>query len=348
MFTLKPNSLARQLFRGTLLAAALQVPLHAQQTTVPMLQYDAQTRGPVPVPPSERSLQTVVAEPWFQVSKSEMVLEGPSFDRDGDLLFSDVSEGKVLRISAQKQLTTIVSQPGLGPGGLAIHRDGRIFIAGIADLKGVGSVVAVNADGSNPQTIVSVSAGYLPNDLVFDSNGGFCFSDFRGSATDLSGGVYYVSPDFRTITPVLQHIAEANGIALSPDGKRLWCTEFGRNALYRVDLEAPTKIALLGTSVLYFFNGAAPDSARVDGDGNVYVAMYSQGRVLVFNRNGIPIGQVLLPGRELGHNLLSTSMALKPGTNELYIVTNDGSAGQGATIFRARAFANAPRLYAQQ
>ena len=30
-----------------------------------------------------------------------------------------------------------------------------------------------------------------------------------------------------------------NGIALSPDGKRLWCTEFGRNALYRVDLEAP-------------------------------------------------------------------------------------------------------------
>ena len=51
---------------------------------------------------------------------------------------------------------------------------------------------------------------------------------------------------------------------------------------------------------------------RMDSDGNVYVAMYGQGRILVFNRNGIPIGQVLLPGRENGHKLESTSMALSP------------------------------------
>ena len=87
---------------------------------------------------------------------------------------------------------------------------------------------------------------------------------------------------------------------------------------------------------------------RVDSDGNLYVAMYGQGRVLVFNGNGIPIGQVLLPGRRDGHNLESTSMALKPGTNELYIVTNDGAGGEGATIFRARVFAKAQPLYSHQ
>jgi len=73
--------------------------------------------------------------------------------------------------------------------------------------------------------------------------------------------------------------------------------------------------------------------------------MYSQGRVLVFNRNGIPIGQVLLPGRDEGHNLQSTNMAIKPGTNDLFIVT---SGGQGATIFHAKTFAKALRLYSQQ
>ena len=73
--------------------------------------------------------------------------------------------------------------------------------------------------------------------------------------------------------------------------------------------------------------------------------MYSQGRVLVFNKNGIPIGQVLLPGRDEGHNLLSTSMALKPGTNDLYIVTSDANHGQGATIFHAKVFAKALPLY---
>ncbi|MNT98957.1 Lactonase drp35 [compost metagenome] len=77
---------------------------------------------------------------------------------------------------------------------------------------------------------------------------------------------------------------------------------------------------------------------RVDADGNVYVAIYGQGRVMVFNQIGIPIGQVLLPGREQGHNLLSTSLAIDPNTNTLYSVTSDGDKGQGATIFNAKVF----------
>jgi len=76
--------------------------------------------------------------------------------------------------------------------------------------------------------------------------------------------------------------------------------------------------------------------------------MYGQGRVLVFNRNGIPIGQILLPGRDNGHNLESTSMAIKPETNDIYIVTNDGNGGQGATIFHAKVFAKTLPLYSHQ
>ena len=87
---------------------------------------------------------------------------------------------------------------------------------------------------------------------------------------------------------------------------------------------------------------------RADSDGNVYVAMYGQGRVLVFNKNGIPIGQVLLPGRDEGHNLESTSLAIKPNINDLYIVTNDGNGGRGATIFHAKVFAKALPLYSHQ
>ena len=33
------------------------------------------------------------------------------------------------------------------------------------------------------------------------------------------GGVYYVSPDFKTVTPVIQNISVANGVALSTDEK---------------------------------------------------------------------------------------------------------------------------------
>jgi lactonase len=137
----------------------------------------------------------------------------------------------------------------------------------------------------------------------------------------------------------------ANGVALSPDGKQLWTTEFGRNLLHRVELADATTITQLGSAVPYRFTGPAPDSMRVDADGNVYVAIYGQGRVLAFNRNGIPIGQVLLPGRSEGHNLQSTSMAIRPGTNDLYVVTNDGQAGEGAGIFHTTVFAQALKRY---
>ncbi|CAG2153677.1 Lactonase drp35 [Cupriavidus yeoncheonensis] len=70
----------------------------------------------------------------------------------------------------------------------------------------------------------------------------------------------------------------------------------------------------------------------------MYVAIYGQGRVLAFNRYGIPIGQLLLPGRDSDHNLASTSLAIHPGRNDLYVVTSDTDKGQGATVFHAKAF----------
>ena len=311
------------------------------------LTYDARTRGPVPVPPGERDLQSVVAQPWFKVSDEGIPLEGPSFDRAGDLLFTDAGTGRVLRLTLDKRLTTVVPANALNLGGLAIHRDGRIFAAGTGGFKR-GSIVSVRPDGTDMRTVIPSEAGYVVNDLVFDAEGGFYSTDFRGTSTDPKGGAYYVAPHLKTVTPILPNLALANGVALSPDGKTLWVTEFGRNLLHRVELADATTPTPLGTTVAYHFTGPAPDSMRTDSDGNLYVALYGQGRVLAFNRNGIPIGQVLLPGRDDSHNLRSTSMALRPGTDELLIVTNDGTGGQGSTIFHAQAFAKALPLFSHR
>jgi len=339
---------ARSIFTVFALAACLSLGANAQHSETLALHYDSETRGPVPIPPSERSLQTVVAEPWFKVSHDEMVLEGPAFERNGNLLFCDVSGNRVLRLTPDKRLSSVTTLDDVAPGGIAIHKDGRIFMTALNLARGIGSIVAVNPDGTGMQTIVPTTAGYMPNDLVFDASGGLYFSDFRGMSTEPKGGAYYVSPSLKTITPVLPNLAMANGIALSPDGKQLWITEFSRNLLHRVELASATTIAPIGAAIPYHFTGPAPDSMRVDSDGNVYVAIYGQGRVLAFNRNGIPIGQILLPGRDAGHNLQSTSMAIKPGTADLFIVTSDGNAGQGATIFHAKIFGKALPLYSHQ
>ena len=334
----QPGAKARAVIVATRLALGMAFMSGASAQQAQGLAYDAQTQSVVPIPPSERALQSTVAEPWFKVSKDGMILEGAIFDRSGNLLFCDVSGGRVLRLTPDKQLSTVVRLDGLFPGGLAIHKDGRLFIAALTGTFDSGAILAVNLDGSNLQTIIPAVAGYAPNDLVFDAAGGFYFTDFKGTSTEPKGGVYYASPGFQTIKPVLPNLAQANDIALSPDGKSLWATEFGRNLLHRVQLADATTIAPIGSAIAYRFIGPAPDSMRVDADGNVYVALYGQGRVMAFNRNGIPIGQVLLPGRDGGHNLASTSLAIDPNRNDLYAVANDGDGGQGATVFHAKVF----------
>ncbi len=331
---------------ATSLVAAMAMPVLAQPT--PTLVYNNSTLGPAPIPLQEKALQTITAEPWFKVSDKGIQLEGASFDRDGNLLFVEVFGGRVFKLSPDMKLTTIMPENDRASAGIGIHKDGRIFVPGLGNFKDTGSVVSINPDGSDLKVIVPASDGYLCDDLIFDKAGGFYFTDFRGEANDPAGGVYYVAPDMKTITPVLPNVAIANGVGLSPDGKTLWVTSVAAGLLYRVELADATTIAPFGASITYHFTGFGPDSLRVDEDGNVYVAMYSQGRVLVFNPNGFPIGQILLPGRDAGHNMRSTSMAFKPGTNDLYIVTNDWDGGEGSQIFHAKGFAKGVTMYSHQ
>lgn len=80
---------------------------------------------------------------------------------------------------------------------------------------------------------------------------------------------------------------------------------------------------------------------RVDKEGNVYVAMVGQGKVMIFNPAGLPIAQILLPERDKGLNLRSTSLALHPEKKEMRIVSGNTPEANSheAIIFVAPTFA---------
>jgi lactonase len=138
------------------------------------------------------------------------------------------------------------------------------------------------------------------------------------------------------VTPVLTHLTGGNGIALSPDGKTLWVVEF-------------SAIQPFGETVAYRFNSLAPDSMKADSDGNLYVALHGQGRVIVLNPKATAIGQITIPGRESGNYLRTANMAIRPGTREVYIVSsNDPELKTGGAIFTAEGFASAEHLYSDQ
>ncbi len=290
---------------------------------------------------------TVVAEEWLLVSKEPQTPEGLIFDRDGNLYMVLVGNGSVLRSAPPyKTVTTIYGPSKSRFATVKIHKDGRLFLCDLGERAGyrgddTGRIVAMRPDGTNMEVIVPAGR-YTPDDMVFDGNGGFYFTDFKDytDAGNLANGaVYYVSPDFKTITPVLKNLASPNGVALSRNGKTLWVTETFHQQLHRLDLAADgTTLNLYGHMIPYRFNGfGGPDSATIDADDNVYVAHFGSGKVMVFNALGNLIGEIRIPGSEAGAMLASTTMAILPGTNELILGAGD-FAGRGARIFKAKAF----------
>lgn len=322
-----------------ILAAFAVMPLISSAASKSAFDYSGRNTSALPIPPSEREIQTVEPNEIAVAGNAGQTLEGALFAPNGDFLFCNVSDGKVQRLTPDGKLEEVLEIRDFAPGGLAWHKDGRLFVAGINQKERKGGIIAFSPANKSTETIIDPSAGYLPNDLVFDREGGFCFSDFRGSATQPDGGLYYVAPDLKSITQLIPNMAQANGAALSPDGRMLWATEYGRSLLHRVNPDSATTVPLTGSKILYHFTGPAPDSMRVDNDGNVYVALVGQGRVLIFNLAGIPIGQVLLPGRDQGLNLRSTSLAFHPEKPEMRIVSGNTkeAASKEAKIFSAPA-----------
>lgn len=312
-----------------------------------VLSQPAGSQSPLPLPPTISGLPTITAELWLQVDTDpEVFLEGPAFDRKGNLFVSSIFDDRILKITPDKQISKIFSQEGLMPDGIAIHKDGRLFLACIS-----GKFMSIAPDGTNPVEIVVRYQGkpMVGNDLVFDRNGNLFVTDWTGSIVDSSGGVYCFSADFRNVEPVIQNLVTPNGIALSPDGNTLWVAETSRNQLISLNFQ-PNSIELdpfEGTKIPWRFTGVpgGPDSNAVDEEGNLYQCLIYHGRVLIFNKQGIPLVNVLIPGRDEGRFLKSTNVAFKPGTEEVYVTA---SGKGGAAIFRFKGLSKGLKLYSHQ
>jgi lactonase len=100
-----------------------------------------------------------------------------------------------------------------------------------------------------------------------------------------------------------------------------------------------------GCNVPYRFTGGGCDSMTVDADGNAYVCINGQGRIVVLNPKGIPIANVLMPGRDEGMHLLVTNLKFKPGTDEAYVTL---SGKGGGWVYRFKGLAKAVTLFGDQ
>ena len=310
----------------------------------------------VPLPPDLDKLPTIKAEPWVMVENDpDMLLEGPAFDRQGNLYVTSIFDSRLFKITPTKQVTSIQLPEGLLPDGIAIHKDGRLFIACLS-----GRVVSVNPDGSNLTDLPKLDGKPASaNDLVFDNvNGNLYVTDFTGTVATPTGGVYRYSDNYNQVELVIPGLAAANGVGIAPPGNVplgpnggniLWVSETCRNEILYIELlgDGISINPVAGVTIPCRFSGGpgGSDSLRIDVEGNVYQCMIFQGRAQILNNRGVPIANVLIPGRETGKHLTTSNLAFKPGNDEVYMMA--GGEG-GAWIYKFHGLAQGLKLYSHQ
>lgn len=242
---------------------------------------------------------------------------------DGSVLLVEIARGTLSRVTPDGAVT-VVAETGGGPNGAAIGPDGACYICNNggfewrerhgmlhpvrqADDYDGGRIERVDLDtGAVTVLYTGTEEGRLsgPNDIVFDGDGGFWFTDIgkrRDRDQDL-GGIYYGRADGSLIKQVIYPMVTPNGIALSPDDSRLYVAETVTGRLWAFDIAGPGEIARRpwpapnGAELVCGLPGYQLfDSMAVDAAGNVCVATIWNGGITVVAPDGGAVEHMALP-----------------------------------------------------
>jgi gluconolactonase len=215
-------------------------------------------------------------------------LEGPSFDRAGNLYCVDVWHGRLFKISPDGRWQVFASYAG-NPNGLKIHRDGRIFVADhhlgllcFDPLTRTRSLVADRAGESRPRGL---------NDLVFGDDGDLFFTDPGESALENPNGRVFRMRADGTIDLLMDGLPYPNGLVLAPSQKTLYVAVTRSQQVLRLPLHAG---GILKCGMFLQLSGglAGPDGMGIGEDGSLVVVHAGFGTVWVFSSLGEPVARI--------------------------------------------------------
>jgi gluconolactonase len=227
-------------------------------------------------------------------------LEGPSFDREGNLYVTDIPFGRIFRISPSAEWTLVAEYDG-EPNGLKIHRDGRIFVA---DYKN-GVMLLDPSSGHLTPLLTGPNAEHFKgvNDLVFASNGDLYFTDQgQTGLQDPTGRVYRLRAADGRLEKLADNLPSPNGLVLNGAENILYVALTRANAVWRLPLLPDGTVTRMGV-FLQLSGGRGPDGMAMDEGDGLAVAHPDMGAAWIFDRRGEPRFRVQSPRSEVVTNL---------------------------------------------
>jgi gluconolactonase len=225
--------------------------------------------------------------------------EGPVMLDDGSCILVEIAAGRITRVLPDGKKETVAT-PGGGPNGAAIGPDGALYVCNnggfewtrmdgllipghqAADYE-TGRIERIDLSSGKVERLYDRCDGHRlagPNDIVFDADGGFWFTDLgktRHHDRD-QGGLFYARPDGSRIAAAVYPLDGPNGVGLSPDGKTVYVALTWQRLLLAFEIVGPGEVApsplaaVPGRAVTSFPGRTMLDSLAVLESGRVAVA----------------------------------------------------------------------------
>lgn len=278
--------------------------------------------------------------------------EGPIAMADGSVILTEIKGQRLTRVYPDGRKETVVETGG-GPNGAAIGPDGAIYIANNGGSFTWPQQDGLTIPGPTPDTHkggyiqrFDLATGELktlyetcedrpfvgPNDLVFDRQGGFWFSDHGCSTPEgrKFGALYYAKIDGSHVSRQRDHLISPNGVGLSPDEKTVYLADTQLGRLWAFDIVEPGVLAPpagfgAGRSVANLPGVQLLDSLAVEASGKVCVATILNGGITAFDPSGetehYPVPDFIVTNICFGGPDMMTAWITASSTGKLYKAT---------------------------
>jgi gluconolactonase len=261
--------------------------------------------------------------------------EGPAYfpDNGGYLLLSDIPNNRIMKYSEKDGSFTVFRKPANWANGNVRDRQGRLVTCEHSETRRVtrtekNGKITVLADSFEGKRLNA------PNDIVVKSDDSIWFTDplfgingewegYKAKPEQATTNVYRIAPD-GTLSAVITDLVNPNGLAFSPDEKKLYVVEWKgtpNRSIWSYDV-LPGGAVTNKTKLIDAADFGALDGFKVDRDGNLWCGWGSNGAlqseptnvdgrsvyqlkgksedldgVMIFNPQGKAIGFIKLPER---------------------------------------------------
>ncbi|MFC1552535.1 SMP-30/gluconolactonase/LRE family protein [Candidatus Latescibacterota bacterium] len=214
--------------------------------------------------------------------------EGPTVCPEGNVFFSDNRGNKIFKWSPNGTLSTFMEK-SRSDNGMMIGKDGILYSCA-GDSK---ELVSIDRDGNYSTLVDSYDGKPLsaPNDLWIDPKGGIYFTDPYWGRETGRDRVFYLASNRtsgkKTLILVNSDMFNPNGVIGTPDGKRLYVSNYIENKTYMFDINGDGTL-----SNKRLFAPEGDDGMTMDNEGNVYLTGKT---ITVYNPEGVKIDSIEVP-----------------------------------------------------